>query len=69
MATFYALGNPNLSCLGRIAPIVFGSGKEQKSVITNKDREKYLKLMACGPEVGHEGRKTTQAVSASSAFS
>jgi len=41
-----------VNCLGRIVPIIFGSGKEQKSVITNKDREKYLKLMACGPEVG-----------------
>jgi hypothetical protein len=41
-----------LNCLGRIAPIVFGSDKEQLDSITNNDREKYLKLMACGPEVG-----------------
>lgn len=43
----------NVHCLGMIAPIVFGSGKEQLKSITYHDREQYLKLMACGPEVGH----------------
>lgn len=41
-----------VNCLGRIAPIVFGGGKEQLNSITNNDRERYLKLMACGPEIG-----------------
>lgn len=41
-----------VNCLGRIAPIVFGSGKEQLNSITKNDRERYCKLMACGPEVG-----------------
>lgn len=39
-------------CLGKIAPIVFSGAKEQKDSITNNDRERYCKLMACGPEVG-----------------
>ena len=42
----------HVHCLGRSAPIVFGGGKQQLNSITNNDRERYLKLMACGPEVG-----------------
>ena len=42
----------HVNCLGRIAPLVFGGGKQQLNSITNNDRERYLKLMACGPEVG-----------------
>jgi len=41
-----------VNCLGRIVPIVFGGGTEQAKTITNKDSERYLKLMACGLEVG-----------------
>ena len=42
----------HLICFGRIVPIVFGGSKEQLNSITKNDREKYLKLMSCGPEVG-----------------
>jgi len=42
----------NVPCLGKITPIVFSSTAEQSNVISNNDRERYLKLMACGPEVG-----------------
>lgn len=42
----------HVNCLGRIVSIVFGGGKEQLNSITKNDREKYLKLMACRPEVG-----------------
>jgi hypothetical protein len=41
----------NVNCLGKITPIVFGGGKGTIE-ITNNDRDRYLKLMACGPEVG-----------------
>lgn len=46
----YALRHVN--CLGQIAPLVFGKSKEGLNTISNKDRERYLKLMACGPDVG-----------------
>ena len=46
----YALRHIN--CLGKIAPIVFDNSKEGLNAISNNDRERYLKLMACGPEVG-----------------
>jgi hypothetical protein len=38
--------------LGKITPIVFSSTAEQTNAISNSDRERYLKLMGCGPEVG-----------------
>jgi hypothetical protein len=41
----------NVPCLGKITPIVFG-GSKGTIEITNNDRERYLKLMSCGPEVG-----------------
>ena len=41
-----------VNCLGKIATVVFGSGMEPLKSITKKDREQYLKLLACGPEVG-----------------
>jgi hypothetical protein len=44
--------NRYVLCLGKMAPIVFGSGKEDLKPITHKDRDQYLKLMACGPELG-----------------
>ena len=46
----YALRHIN--CLGKIASIVFDNSKEGLNAISNNDRERYLKLMACGPEVG-----------------
>lgn len=49
---FYALRHVN--CLRQIVPIVFGSSKEQLIVITHKDRERYLKLISCGAEVGQD---------------
>lgn len=42
----------NVPCLGKITPVVFSSNKEQTNAISSNDRERYLKLMACGPEVG-----------------
>lgn len=42
----------NVPCLGKITPIVFSSTAEQTNVLSNSEREQYLKLMACGPEVG-----------------
>lgn len=42
----------NVPCLGKITPIVFSSTAEQSNAISNNDLERYLKLMACGPEVG-----------------
>lgn len=42
----------NVPCLGKITPVVFSSSKEQTNAISSNDRERYLKLMACEPEVG-----------------
>jgi hypothetical protein len=42
----------HVHCLGKIVPIVFGNSEDKVSLISNKDRERYLRLMACGPEVG-----------------
>ena len=44
----------HVRCLGKIVPIVFGNSEDKVTSISNKDRERYLKLMACGPEVGQE---------------
>lgn len=42
----------HIHCLGKIVPIVFGNSEDKVTSISNKDRQRYLKLMACGPEVG-----------------
>jgi hypothetical protein len=42
----------HVHCFDKIVPLVFGGGEEQLKSITKKERECYLKLMDCGPEVG-----------------
>jgi hypothetical protein len=42
----------HVQCLGEIVPIVFGNSEDKVTSISDKDRERYLQLMACGPEVG-----------------
>jgi hypothetical protein len=43
-----------VNCLNEIVPIVFDGSNENRPLITNADRESYLKLLACGSEKGKE---------------
>jgi len=42
-----------VNCLNEMVPIVFDSSNENRTVLTNTDRESYLKLLACDAEKGH----------------
>jgi hypothetical protein len=42
----------HVPCLGKLVPIVFGNSEDKVTSISKMDRQRYLKLMACEPEVG-----------------